>query len=57
MSSIAQRLSHKHNGYRPKYDDLLSNPTSDAQAAGHMRASAEYKQKAGPADCAHCQMM
>ncbi|DBA76745.1 TPA: hypothetical protein ACH3X2_008775 [Trebouxia sp. C0005] len=30
---------------RPKYDDLLSNPTSDAQAAGHMRASAEYKQK------------
>ncbi|DBA81928.1 hypothetical protein WJX77_005299 [Trebouxia sp. C0004] len=30
---------------RPKYDDLLSNPTSDAQAAGHMRASAVYKQK------------
>lgn len=30
---------------RPKYDDLLSKPTSDAQAAGHTRASAAYKQK------------
>ncbi len=57
MSSTAQRFSQKHNGYRPKYDDLLSNPTSDAQAAGHTRASAAYKQKAGPADNAHCQMM
>ncbi len=30
---------------RPKYDDLLSNPTSDAQAAGHTRSSAAYKAK------------
>lgn len=31
--------------YRPKYDDLLSNPTSDAQATGHTRAGAAYKAK------------
>lgn len=30
---------------RPKYDDLLSNPTSDAQATGHTRAGAAYKAK------------
>ena len=44
---------------RPKYDDLLSNPTADTQAAGHTRASAAYKQKVGLLAelSVHCQLL
>ena len=30
---------------RPKYDDLLSDPTTEAQTHGHTRVSAVYKAK------------
>lgn len=30
---------------RPKYDDLLSNPTTEAQIPGHTRITAAYKAK------------
>lgn len=30
---------------RPKYDDLLSNPTTEAQTVGHTRVAAVYKAK------------
>ena len=33
--------------FRHKYDDLLSNPTTEAQTPGHTRVTAAYKAKVG----------
>lgn len=35
----------KFHALRPKYDDLLSDPTTEAQTVGHTRVAAAYKAK------------
>lgn len=47
-------LSLNLTASRPKYDDLLSNPTTETQTVGHTRETSAYKAKVCPGGAGVC---